>query len=155
VSRPTVLVWRGRFAEHGIDGLHDSARFSASRPTVVALAAMTLLSSNNTVPTRIMMMLPSGIFLVSGVKRQIAYVIDLLLRFAPFAVGEVSPIEFSSSLLPMNATSNGIETRWVNAPLVPLIALWASGVLRPSTGPRDQAFDEFAPTANPSPRERI
>ena len=34
VSRPTVLLWRDRFAEHGIDGLHDEAR--AGRPRHVS-----------------------------------------------------------------------------------------------------------------------
>ena len=35
MSRPTVLLWRDRFAEHGIDGLHDEAR--AGRPRHVRL----------------------------------------------------------------------------------------------------------------------
>lgn len=34
VSRPTVLLWHDRFAEHGIDGLHDDAR--AGRPRHVS-----------------------------------------------------------------------------------------------------------------------
>ena len=34
VSRPTVLLWRDRFDEHGIDGLHDGAR--AGRPRQVS-----------------------------------------------------------------------------------------------------------------------
>ena len=31
MSRPTVLLWRDRFAEHGIDGLHDEARSGRPR----------------------------------------------------------------------------------------------------------------------------
>ena len=34
MSRPTVLLWRDRFDEHGIDGLHDEAR--AGRPRHVS-----------------------------------------------------------------------------------------------------------------------
>jgi transposase len=34
VSRPTVLLWRDRFDEHGIDGLHDEAH--AGRPRQVS-----------------------------------------------------------------------------------------------------------------------
>jgi hypothetical protein len=113
--------------------------------TMVAMATVTLLSSNNTYAQRILMLLPLGVLLIPQRRWQLIYLGGLFLWFAPFVAREITPFGLSSNVPPDNQLLYLLSVLWTNAPLLLLLILWSRGTLRRWRGQVSGQPDELAP----------
>jgi len=90
--------------------------------TLVTMMSITLLASNSTVPTRVMMVLPLGVFIFHSVRIQLMYLGGILLWAVPIGLTMLLNIGYEPS---SNFALRACQVLWVNAPLLILVLAWA------------------------------
>ena len=89
---------------------------------LVVMMAVTLLASSSTVPTRIVMVLPLGVFVFSSGRSQLAYLAAIVVWVVPIGISMVLEVGYEPST---NDALRFAQVMWVNAPLLILVLTWA------------------------------
>ena len=94
---------------------------------LVVMMAVTLLASSSTVPTRIVMVLPLGVFVFSSVRSQLVYLSGIAVWVVPIGVSMV--LDFGDNPA-TDTVLRLMQVAYVNAPLFLITATWLCAFVR-------------------------
>lgn len=109
------------------------------------MGAATLLASNSTVPSRIVMFLPLGVFVFRGSRKQVLWLAGVLIWLIPVALGQVSSMGLpTEGLGDLPLTTVALSAIFVNVPLIAILVVWLATLRGMKSGTQTPREDQVS-----------